>query len=51
MTYHLFWKTTHYICENYYSAIRLRHTLGGGLVISDNSPKLQDIIEVYRRMF
>ena len=48
MIYHLFWKTTHYICENYHCAIKLRHTLGGGLIISDNSPYLKDYVKEYR---
>lgn len=50
MNYHLFWKSTHYICENCYSAIKLRNTLRGGLIISDNAPCLNDYVKAYRGM-
>lgn len=50
MKYHLFWKSTHYICENINCVINLKDELGGGFFLSDVSPFLLKYIDEYRKM-
>lgn len=48
MIYHVFFATTHYICESYTSALALCRDIGACCIVSDNAPVLPLLIVEYR---
>lgn len=46
--YHIFFGSTHYICESHKSAVNLCRELGAYCIMRDDCPGLDFLIEQYR---